>query len=158
MHFYPYGKRGAEMSHAAATMPDLLGLVRRAITPDVVRTAASQLGEEKDKTASAVSASVPTVLTALSEVASSDTGATHLKQVFDQSRTRGYCYTHHRYAACAVRSIACFNDAGFVFPCFTRQRANDPFNGFIADTYAQYCGNLRARIKRANNSRFGLFR
>ena len=74
------------MSHAAATMPDLMGLVRRAITPDVVRTAASQLGEERDKTASAVSASVPTVLTALSEVASSDTGATHLKQVFDQSR------------------------------------------------------------------------
>jgi outer membrane protein OmpA-like peptidoglycan-associated protein len=74
------------MSHAAATMPDLLGLVRRAITPDVVRTAASQLGEEKTKTASAVSASVPTVLTALSEVASSDTGAKHLKQVFDQSR------------------------------------------------------------------------
>jgi outer membrane protein OmpA-like peptidoglycan-associated protein len=74
------------MSHAAATMPDLIGLVRRAITPDVVRTAASQLGEERDRTASAVSASVPTVLTALSEVASSDTGATHLKQVFDQSR------------------------------------------------------------------------
>ena len=74
------------MSHAAATMPDLMGLVRRAITPDVVRTAASQLGEEREKTASAVSASVPTVLTALSEVASSDTGATHLKQVFDQSR------------------------------------------------------------------------
>jgi len=74
------------MSHAAATMPDLMGLVRRAMTPDVVRTAASHLGEEKDKTASAVSASVPTVLAALSEVASSDTGATHLKQVFDQSR------------------------------------------------------------------------
>ncbi len=74
------------MSHAAAMMPDLIGLVRRAITPDVVRTAASQLGEEKDKTASAVTASVPTVLTALSEVASSDTGATHLKQVFEQSR------------------------------------------------------------------------
>ena len=74
------------MSHAAATMPDLIGLVRRAITPDVVKTAASQLGEERDKTASAVTASVPTVLTALSEVASSDMGATHLKQVFDQSR------------------------------------------------------------------------
>jgi outer membrane protein OmpA-like peptidoglycan-associated protein len=74
------------MSHAAATMPDLLGLVRRAITPDIVKTAASQLGEEKERTASAVSASVPTVLTALSDVASSDTGATHLKQVFDQSR------------------------------------------------------------------------
>jgi outer membrane protein OmpA-like peptidoglycan-associated protein len=74
------------MSHAAATMPDLMGLVRRAITPDVVRTAASQLGEDRDKTASAVGASVPTVLAALSEVASSDTGATHLKQVFDQSR------------------------------------------------------------------------
>jgi outer membrane protein OmpA-like peptidoglycan-associated protein len=74
------------MSHVASTQPDLLGLVSRQITPDVIRSAASQLGEDRGRTASAISTSVPSVLTALSDVASTDTGAAHLREVIDEKR------------------------------------------------------------------------
>ncbi len=61
--------------------PDLLGLVNREITPDVIHRAALQLGESDEHIRSAVSTSVPSVLTALSDVASSDTGAAHLTRM-----------------------------------------------------------------------------
>jgi len=63
-----------------------MGIVTRQITPDVIRNAASTLHEDRGSTASALTAAVPSVLTALSDVASSDTGARHLKQVIDEKR------------------------------------------------------------------------
>jgi outer membrane protein OmpA-like peptidoglycan-associated protein len=63
-----------------------MGMVSRQITPDVIRSAASQLSEDRGSTASALSAAVPSTLTALSDVASSDTGARHLKEVIDENR------------------------------------------------------------------------
>jgi len=66
--------------------PDLMGLVNRQFTPDVIQRAASELGEDGDCTARAVSASVPSVLTALSEVASSSSGANHIEAMIDETR------------------------------------------------------------------------
>jgi outer membrane protein OmpA-like peptidoglycan-associated protein len=63
-----------------------MGLVTRQITPEVVRSTASALGEDRDHTASALTTSVPSVLTALSDVTESDTGAAHLKKAIDENR------------------------------------------------------------------------
>jgi outer membrane protein OmpA-like peptidoglycan-associated protein len=63
-----------------------MGLVSREFTPDLIHRAATQLGEDDEHTRSALSASVPSVLTALSDVASSDSGAAHLKHRIDESR------------------------------------------------------------------------
>jgi outer membrane protein OmpA-like peptidoglycan-associated protein len=68
------------------TTPDLIGLVTRRFTPDVIHSTALQLGEDDDHIRSALSASIPSVLTALSDVAGSDGGATHLAHVIDDSR------------------------------------------------------------------------
>jgi len=74
------------MPEVISTTPDLLGIVSKQITPDVIRNAAMQLHEDRGSTASALTAAVPSVLTALSDVASSDTGARHLKEVIDEKR------------------------------------------------------------------------
>jgi hypothetical protein len=65
-----------------------MGLVSRQITPDVIRSVSSRLGEDRGRTASAFGASVPSVLTALSDVASTDTGMAHLKDMIDEKRRR----------------------------------------------------------------------
>jgi len=70
---------------AQPATPDLMGMVSRQITPDVIRSVATQLSEDRGSTASALSAAVPSTLTALSDVASSDTGARHLKEVIDEN-------------------------------------------------------------------------
>jgi OOP family OmpA-OmpF porin len=67
--------------NGSTSTPDILGLVNREITPDVIHRTALQLGEDDDHLRSALSATVPSVLTALSDVASSETGATHLTRV-----------------------------------------------------------------------------
>ncbi|HLK93459.1 MAG TPA: OmpA family protein [Polyangia bacterium] len=67
--------------NGALSTPDLLGLVNREITPDVIHRAALQLGESDEHIRSAVSTSVPSALTALSDVASSDSGAAHLTRM-----------------------------------------------------------------------------
>ena len=74
--------------------PDLMGIVSKQFTPDIIRSVASQLSEDRTTTASALSAAVPSTLTALSDVASSDTGARHLKEVIDERRHRlvGYLW------------------------------------------------------------------
>jgi len=74
------------MAQTTSATPDLMGIVSRQITPDVIRSVAAQLSEDRDSTASALSATVPSTLTALSDVASSDTGARHLKDVIDEKR------------------------------------------------------------------------
>ena len=74
------------MPQPTSSTPDLMGIVSRQITPDIIRSAASQLSEDRGSTASALSAAVPSALTALSDVASSDTGARHLKDVIDEKR------------------------------------------------------------------------
>ena len=74
------------MAQVTSTTPDLMGIVSRQFTPDVIRNVASQLSEDRTTTASALSAAVPSALTALSDVASSDTGARHLKEVIDEKR------------------------------------------------------------------------
>jgi outer membrane protein OmpA-like peptidoglycan-associated protein len=83
------GKRGELMAQLTSTTPDLMGIVSRQITPDVIRSVAFQLSEDRTTTASALSAAVPSALTALSDVASSDTGARHLKNVIDEKRRSG---------------------------------------------------------------------
>jgi OOP family OmpA-OmpF porin len=76
------------MPQVSSTQPDLIKLVSGRITPDVIRSVSAQLGEDRGRTASALATSVPSVLTALSEVASTDTGAAHLKEVIDEKRRR----------------------------------------------------------------------
>jgi len=63
-----------------------MGLINQQLSPHVIRSAASQLGEDRDRTASAIATSVPSVLTALSDVAASEAGAAHLKEVIDEER------------------------------------------------------------------------
>ena len=67
--------------NGSTSTPDILGLVNREITPEVIHRAALQLGEDDDHLRSALSTTVPSVLTALSDVASSETGASHLTRV-----------------------------------------------------------------------------
>jgi len=76
------------MPEATAMTPDLMSVIYKQITPETIRAIASQLGEDGERTASAVSAGVPSVLTALSDVARSDTGAGHLKEIIDEKRSR----------------------------------------------------------------------
>ena len=74
------------MPQVTSMTPDLMGIVSRQITPDIIRNVASQLSEDRTTTASALSAAVPSTLTALSDVASSDTGARHLKGVKGETK------------------------------------------------------------------------
>jgi outer membrane protein OmpA-like peptidoglycan-associated protein len=74
------------MAQVNSSTPDLMGIVSKQITPDVIRSVAFQLSEDRTTTASALSAAVPSALTALSDVASSDAGARHLKDVIDEKR------------------------------------------------------------------------
>jgi OmpA-OmpF porin, OOP family len=67
--------------NGSTSTPAIVGLVNREITPEVIHRAALQLGEDDDLLRSAISTTVPSVLTALSDVASSDTGATHLTRM-----------------------------------------------------------------------------
>jgi OOP family OmpA-OmpF porin len=76
------------MSHGAVESPGLLGLVSKELTPDLIHRAAMQLGENEDRTRSALSASIPSVLTTLSDVASSSDGAQHLSNVIHRVDVR----------------------------------------------------------------------
>jgi hypothetical protein len=67
---------------------DLLQLVRARFTPTVVNDAASQLGESREKTEAAISTSVPSLLSALSGVASSERGASHLQSLVKDKGTQ----------------------------------------------------------------------
>jgi len=74
------------MAQMTSRGPDLMGIVNRQITPDVIRGFATELSEDRSTTASALSAAVPSVLTALSDVTSSDLGARHLKEAIEEKR------------------------------------------------------------------------
>ncbi len=76
------------MSHGAVEPTGLLGLVSRELTPDLIHRAAAQLGENEDRTRSALSTSIPSVLTTLSDVASSTDGAQHLTNVIHKVDSR----------------------------------------------------------------------
>jgi OOP family OmpA-OmpF porin len=67
--------------NGSTSTPDILGLVNREITPEVIHRAALQMGEDDDLLRSALSTSVPSVLTALSDVAATETGASHLTRM-----------------------------------------------------------------------------
>ncbi len=67
--------------NGSTSTPDILGLVNREITPEVIHRAALQLGEDDDHLRSALSTTLPSVLMALSDVASSETGASHLTRM-----------------------------------------------------------------------------
>ena len=69
-------------------VPDLMSVIHRQITPEAVRAIASRLGEDRERTAAAVSAGIPSVLAALSDVARSETGADYLKEIVDEKRDR----------------------------------------------------------------------
>ena len=77
------------MPEATTVTPDLMSVIYKQITPETIRAIASQLGEDGERTASAVSAGVPSVLTALSDVTRSDTGAGHLKELIEEKRGQG---------------------------------------------------------------------
>jgi len=68
-------------------VPDLMSVIHRQITPEAVRAIASRLGEDRERTAAAVSTGIPSVLTALSDVARSETGADYLKEIVDEKRS-----------------------------------------------------------------------
>lgn len=67
---------------------DLLQLIRARFTPAVVNDAASQLGESREKTEAAISTSVPSLLSALSGLVSSDRGASHFQALIKDRGTR----------------------------------------------------------------------
>src|SRR5437763_7308993 len=69
------------LMNGSTSTPDILGLVSREITPEVIHRAALQLGEDDDGLRAALSATLPSVMTALSDVASSETGARHLTRM-----------------------------------------------------------------------------
>jgi outer membrane protein OmpA-like peptidoglycan-associated protein len=78
--------------NGSVSTPDILGLVNREITPEVIHRAALQLGEDDDHMRAAMKTTVPSVLTALSDVASSETGANHLTRMIrgiDANRSGG---------------------------------------------------------------------
>jgi outer membrane protein OmpA-like peptidoglycan-associated protein len=75
-------------STTTTVVPDLMSVIHRQITPEAVRAMASRLGEDRERTAAAVSAGIPSVLTALSDVARSETGADYLKEIVDEKRDR----------------------------------------------------------------------
>src|SRR5581483_5340671 len=79
------GKARCAMS-STTVVPDLMSVIHRQITPEAVRAIASRLGEDRDRTAAAVSAGIPSVLAALSDVARSETGADYLKEIVDEKR------------------------------------------------------------------------
>ena len=64
------GKARCTMS-STTVVPDLMSVIHRQITPETVRAIASQLGEDRERTAAAVSTGIPSVLAALSDVARS---------------------------------------------------------------------------------------
>jgi outer membrane protein OmpA-like peptidoglycan-associated protein len=66
--------------------PDLISAIQRQIKPETVGAIASQLGEDRERTAAAVSAGIPSVLAALSDVVRSETGADYLKEIIDERR------------------------------------------------------------------------
>jgi OOP family OmpA-OmpF porin len=66
-----------------ATREDLLSLVKQQMTPETIGAIAARLGEDRTKTAAAVSSGVPSVLEALKDVAKSDHGAAHLKEAIE---------------------------------------------------------------------------
>src|ERR1700749_2446279 len=66
------------MLEGKTTNRNLVGRVTRDISPETIRAVAAQLGEDRTTTASAISASVPSVLAALSDVARSDERASGL--------------------------------------------------------------------------------
>jgi len=74
------------MPSVSSSTPDLMGMVSRFFTPDVIQRAAAELGEDREKTARALSTSVPSVLTALSDVASSPAGANHIEDAIARTR------------------------------------------------------------------------
>ena len=73
---------------STTVVPDLMSVIHRQITPEAVWAIASRLGEDRERTAAAVSAGIPSVLTALSDVARSETGADYLKEIVDEKRDR----------------------------------------------------------------------
>jgi outer membrane protein OmpA-like peptidoglycan-associated protein len=69
------------------TTPNLVNLLTHQISPETVRAVADRLGEDRTKTAAAISASVPSVLAALSDVARTDKGAADLKSAISSKVT-----------------------------------------------------------------------
>jgi outer membrane protein OmpA-like peptidoglycan-associated protein len=69
------------------TTPNLVSLLTHQISPDTVRAVADRLGEDRTKTASAISTSVPSVLAALSDVARTDKGAADLQSAISRKVT-----------------------------------------------------------------------
>lgn len=67
------------MLEGASSSSNLVNLITHQISPEMIQSAAARLGEDRGKTASAISAGVPSVLAALSEVVRSDKGAAHLE-------------------------------------------------------------------------------
>jgi outer membrane protein OmpA-like peptidoglycan-associated protein len=67
------------MLQPSSRAPDLLNLVKREITLQAIGTVATELGEDTERTTTAISVGVPSVLALLSEVASSPNGAAHLE-------------------------------------------------------------------------------
>ncbi len=72
------------MSHGAVESQGLVALLAGQLSPDLIHRAASQLGENDERTRSAVSAAIPSVLATLSEVAGSSAGANRLSDIINR--------------------------------------------------------------------------
>jgi hypothetical protein len=67
---------------------DLLATVRHEFKPGMIEATAKLLGENREQTGSAIASSAPMLLSALSEMASSEHGASHLQELMQQSQAR----------------------------------------------------------------------
>jgi len=72
------------MSHGAVESEGLVALLAGQLSPDLIHRAASQLGENDERTRSAVSAGIPSVLATLSDVAGSPAGANRLSSIINR--------------------------------------------------------------------------
>ncbi|HXJ23149.1 MAG TPA: OmpA family protein [Polyangia bacterium] len=71
------------MSQGTVESPGLVALVAGQLSPDLIHRAASQLGENDERTRSALSVGIPSVLATLSDVAISPAGANRLSNVIN---------------------------------------------------------------------------
>ncbi|HXJ23148.1 MAG TPA: OmpA family protein [Polyangia bacterium] len=69
------------MSHGAVESQSLVALLAGQVSPDLIHRAASELGESDERTRSAVSTGIPSVLATLSDAATSPDGASRLSSI-----------------------------------------------------------------------------
>jgi len=119
------------MSHGAVESQGLVALLAGQLSPDLIHRAATQLGENDERTRSAVSAGIPSVLATLSDVAGSPAGANRLSSIINRVEVGSEGAT----AAARLGSAAGRDEGVVLFDAEAGGRA-----GPIADAIARSSG------------------